>query len=78
VKTPDSLTAAQARHYAKRILAECSDSFKNVKARRVMFGKGTWEVAINGGMEGCYGRTADNVESAEWILETFKNDLPAK
>jgi hypothetical protein len=69
----DTLTATQARNYAKRILAECSQCFKQVKATRSMFGNG-WEIQINGGRAACYGRTIKDQDVAEWTLETFKND----
>ena len=67
------LTATQARHYAKRILEECSQCFTNVKAKRAMFGRG-WEINIGGGSAACYGRTLKEVDDAEWTLSTFKND----
>ena len=67
--TDDKLTATQARHFAKRILAETH--FTNVKVRK---GWGGWEIAIDGGREACYGRTASYADTAEDILRIFAND----
>lgn len=67
--TDTKLTATQARTYAKRILAETH--FTNVKVRRGWDG---WEIAIDGGREACYGRTASYADSAEDILRIFANE----
>jgi|GEM_PF-6837921 len=68
----DTLTATQARHYAKRILAECSECFKDVKAVKAW---GHWEIRIGGGSAACYGRTLKDKDDAEWTLETFNNGI---
>ena len=65
----DKLTATQARHFAKRILAEtCSTNVKAVK----QFGQ--WVIKINGGKENCYGRTITCLEVAQDELAIFAND----
>lgn len=72
--TEEKMTVTEARDYAKQILAQCSQCFTNVKARKTMFGRGKWEIAIGGGREACYGRTIRTVEGAEDILRIFAND----
>jgi hypothetical protein len=67
--TNDKLTATQARHFAKRILAETH--FKNVKVKKAW---GGWEINIDGGRAACYGRTVSYVDSAEDIIRIFAND----
>ena len=67
--TDDKLTATQARHFAKRILAETD--FTNVKVKK---GWNGWEINIDGGRAACYGRTVSYVDSAEDILSIFAKD----
>jgi len=66
--TDDKLTATQARHFAKRILAETH--FKNVKVAKGWSG---WEINIDGGSAACYGHTIKYVETAEDELRIFSN-----
>lgn len=68
--TTTSLTATEAREFAKRILAECSECFTNVKAVK-QFGK--WIIKINGGREACYGKTIETMDGAEEVLRVFAN-----
>lgn len=69
--TDEKLTATQARYYAKRIAAECSQCFTSVQSKKAW---GGWEININGGRGACYGRTVSYVDSAEEILKVFAND----
>jgi hypothetical protein len=66
-----NMTATEAREWAKRITAECSDCFKSVKARKFL---GRWGIDIDGGSGACYGRTVRSVEAAEDTIRIFKND----
>ena len=67
--TTETLTATEARNFAKRILAETI--FTKVKAAKGWSG---WEINIDGGAAACYGRTIRTTEGAEDILEIFKKD----
>ena len=67
----DTLTATQARHFATRILTECSQCFSNVKVVKD-FGK--WVIKLDGGSEACYGRTLRDEDDCQYTLDVFKND----
>ena len=70
MQTKTALTATTARHYVSRILAECSECFTNVKARKVL---GKWSVEIDGGAGACYGKSLKTVDAAEDALRVFSN-----
>ena len=65
----DKLTATQARHFAKRILAETHHT--KVKAVKEW---GGWVIKIDGGSENCYGRTIKYLETAEDELRIFATE----
>lgn len=64
------LTATEAREIAQRILAECSECFTKVVARKFL---GQWVIEVNGGSGACYGKTVKSTEAAEDLIRIFKN-----
>ncbi len=67
----ERMTATEAREWAAKISAGCSECFDRVKAVK-RFGR--WVIDINGGSGACYGRTIKSVEAAEETVRVFAND----
>lgn len=72
MNTDTTLSATEARNYAKQIAVECSECYPagKVKARKFL---GQWVIYINGGSGACYGNTLRSVEDAENTIRIFKN-----
>jgi len=70
MKTEEKMTATQARLWATKISAECSECFSSVKAVREF---GRWVVKIDGGSGACYGRTVKSEDGAADLVRIFAN-----